>query len=337
EFYIFKPKIQRMSAHSKQRQEKNCLNCGKLVEHRFCGFCGQENIETHQRFGDLVYHFFEDLTHYEGKFWKTIRLLLFSPGKLTKIYLSGQRVSYVPPVRLYIFISFLAFFIPYLMPSEKQDLQEKRQKFLDSYVDETADGSMIAQKTELGFMIDLPGKFENKQQLDSTLESYHGELDLASELLYRKSYDLRKYNPLEVGEKFISTLVKSIPKALFIYMPLFAFVLGIFHRNKKWFYFDHGIFTLHYFSFALLVFVIFSVLVPLDLILPDGFPVEIQFIAVVSYSLLLLFYFFVAHKKLYGDKLMVSILKSTGVIIINLFLLLLVFIGIVMLSVYLLH
>lgn len=326
-----------MSAHSKQRQENNCLNCGNLVEHRYCGFCGQENIETHQRFRDLVYHFFEDLTHYEGKFWKTIRLLLFKPGKLTQIYLSGQRVSYVPPVRLYIFISFLAFFIPYLMPSEKQDESEKRQEFLDSYVDQTADGSMLAQQTSLGFMIDLPGKFENKHQLDSTLESYHGEIDFANELLYRKSYDLRKYDPFEAGEKFINTLVKSIPKALFIYMPLFAFVLGIFHRKKNWFYFDHGIFTLHFFSFALLVFVLFSILVPLDLILPDGFPVEMQFIAVVSYPLLLLVYFFLAHKKLYQEKLMVSVLKSAGVIMINLLLLLLVFIGIVVLSVYLLH
>ncbi|MEZ5173703.1 MAG: DUF3667 domain-containing protein [Bacteroidia bacterium] len=158
-----------MSAHSKQRQEKNCLNCGKLVEHRFCGFCGQENIETHQRFGDLVYHFFEDLTHYEGKFWKTIRLLLFSPGKLTKIYLSGQRVSYVPPVRLYIFISFLAFFIPYLMPSEKQVVE------YDSYekaaeIDSLGRGDIKIQTSESGhWIIQLPGDFKSEHELDSAL------------------------------------------------------------------------------------------------------------------------------------------------------------------------
>jgi hypothetical protein len=36
-------------------------------------------------------------------------------------------------------------------------------------------------------------------------------------------------------------------------MPLFAFFLWLFHSKKRWYYFDHGIFTLHYFSFLLLI------------------------------------------------------------------------------------
>lgn len=87
-----------------------CLNCQQTVEHRFCGYCGQENVEPKENFGSLLTHFFNDFTHFDGKFFKTIRVLLFQPGKLTALYISGKRASFLHPIRMYFFISF-AFFL----------------------------------------------------------------------------------------------------------------------------------------------------------------------------------------------------------------------------------
>src|SRR5690606_28206355 len=72
--------------------------------------------ETRQSFGHLVAHFAEDFTHYDSGFWKTIKHLLFRPARLTKEYLMGKRQEYVPPVKLYIFISFITFLLPALLP-----------------------------------------------------------------------------------------------------------------------------------------------------------------------------------------------------------------------------
>ena len=58
----------------------------------------------------------------------------------------------------------------------------------------------------------------------------------------------------EIIEKFISSFTHNLPKVLFVFMPIFAFFLWLFHNKKRWYYFDHGIFTLHYFSFLLLIF-----------------------------------------------------------------------------------
>ncbi|HQZ25832.1 MAG TPA: DUF3667 domain-containing protein, partial [Flavobacterium sp.] len=93
------------------RKDKTCLNCRHVVENRFCPNCGQENIDTRKTFYHLFVHFFEDLTHYENAFWKTIKNLLLKPSTLTKEYLSGKRLSYLAPVRLYIFISLITFFL----------------------------------------------------------------------------------------------------------------------------------------------------------------------------------------------------------------------------------
>ncbi|MFN5427600.1 MAG: DUF3667 domain-containing protein, partial [Bacteroidota bacterium] len=99
------------------RKETNCLNCGREVAERFCSHCGQENIEVRESFWQLLVHFFNDFTHFDGKFFSTIRVLLLKPGKLTREYITGKRASYLHPIRMYLFISFAFFILQYLIPS----------------------------------------------------------------------------------------------------------------------------------------------------------------------------------------------------------------------------
>src|SRR6187402_1491035 len=100
------------------RTDKTCLNCRHVVEKHYCPNCGQENTDSRKTFHHLFIHFFEDLTHYENAFWKTIKNLLFKPATLTKEYLSGKRLSYLAPVRLYIFISFITFLLIAMFPNK---------------------------------------------------------------------------------------------------------------------------------------------------------------------------------------------------------------------------
>lgn len=61
-----------------------------MVGNKFCPNCAQENSDTRKTFHHLFLHFFEDLTHYENAFWRTIKILLLNPALLTKEYLSGK-------------------------------------------------------------------------------------------------------------------------------------------------------------------------------------------------------------------------------------------------------
>jgi len=126
------------------RKDKTCLNCWHVVENKFCPNCGQENSDTRKTFHHLFVHFFEDLTHYENAFWKTIKNLLFRPSNLTKEYLSGKRLSYLAPVRLYIFISFIAFFIISLFPDKlgiDQIIKEKKSENIEKLNEKIVDTS----------------------------------------------------------------------------------------------------------------------------------------------------------------------------------------------------
>ncbi|MEO7530809.1 MAG: DUF3667 domain-containing protein, partial [Sediminibacterium sp.] len=100
-------------SHLPERKDKDCLNCGAVVHGRFCQICGQENIEPKESFWHLVTHFMYDVTHFDGKFFSTLKYLLFKPGFLSHEYLRGRRASYLHPIRMYVFTSaffFLVFF-----------------------------------------------------------------------------------------------------------------------------------------------------------------------------------------------------------------------------------
>ncbi len=108
-------------SHFHERKEKDCLNCGAEVQGRYCQVCGQENIEPKETFWHLLTHFVYDITHFDGKFFSSLKYLLFRPGFLSKEYLKGRRASYLHPIRMYVFVSaffFLIFFSFY--QSEKE-------------------------------------------------------------------------------------------------------------------------------------------------------------------------------------------------------------------------
>jgi hypothetical protein len=109
-------------SHLKERKEKICLNCNAATYGRFCHICGQENIETKESFWHLVFHFIADIFHYDGKFFRTIRYLIFRPGFLTAEYIAGRRTSYLHPIRLYVFTSAVFFLIFFSFIYKQEDL-----------------------------------------------------------------------------------------------------------------------------------------------------------------------------------------------------------------------
>jgi len=328
-----------MSHHGKLRESKRCENCGHFVEKRFCPECGQENIETRQRFYYLFTHFVEDFVHYDGRFWKTIQYLLFRPAKLTKEYLAGKRNRYVPPVTLYIFVSFITFFIPAILPagSEPQSKEKAKQETVAEKQKATDSKDNSAQQTnENKKEITKPKETETKinsklqEKIDSKNLEKQGETDSEKKTSTlklqgrNKSVDEEELTKLEEElnkfdkEKWEERIVHDFPKAVFIYMPFFAFWLWLFHSKKQWLYFDHGIFTLHYFSFTLLSILL---LILINWILSffhweESLINSLIKIVVICY---MIYYFFHSHRLVYRERKAVSRLKCSILFIINSF------------------
>jgi hypothetical protein len=88
--------------------ESACLNCGTPLIGSHCHSCGQA-AHVHRTLGAFFHDLLHGVFHFEGKVWRTLPMLAFRPGKLTREYIDGRRASYVSPLALFLFSVFLLF------------------------------------------------------------------------------------------------------------------------------------------------------------------------------------------------------------------------------------
>lgn len=383
-------------SHHPLRTENDCLNCGATVENRYCSHCGQENIINRPSFAYLFKHFFGDLFHYDSGFWRTMKTLLFRPGILVRDYLNGKRKSYVEPAKLYIFVSFVAFFIPHFLPDFTEKENEEVVKTntynnlenfegieiaghpniktvaqLDSLQESLPDTAKISKPEYLIMKqtlksIENGGRVTNKDgDLDfsfaenenfnfssekgisygknyqnittvAQFDSIHHALPESKRLGWIQKSAVRKvvdlverdlYKKEDLFEKFKEAFKNNLPKALFAYLPIFAFSLWLIHKKKKWYFYDHGIFTLYFFS-AVLIFISLYWIVNTVITLPvlvsgsmHSLVNTIQNLVSLAFVGYVIFYFFRAHHRVYQENAWKSRLKCFILIILNSFLL----------------
>ena len=88
--------------------EKNCLNCGCKLVGDFCHCCGQK-AHIHRSIRAFMGDFVAGILNFEGKFWRTLPMLAWRPGEMTRRYIAGERARYISPVALYLFTVFAMF------------------------------------------------------------------------------------------------------------------------------------------------------------------------------------------------------------------------------------
>ncbi len=89
----------------------HCPNCGAKFDGPYCAHCGQER-DTHRRtVGHLLHDFFEDILSFDSRILRTARALVSQPGELSCAFRDGRTRAYVPPIRLYFFVTLLFFLI----------------------------------------------------------------------------------------------------------------------------------------------------------------------------------------------------------------------------------
>jgi Protein of unknown function (DUF3667) len=87
-----------------------CANCDAPLAGNFCANCGQK-AHVHRSLLHVGEEFLHGITHFDGKAWQTLPLLVFRPGKLTRDYIEGRRARYIAPVPLFLLVVFLMFFV----------------------------------------------------------------------------------------------------------------------------------------------------------------------------------------------------------------------------------
>lgn len=282
-------------SHIPQRKEKDCLNCGAIVQGRYCHVCGQENVVPKETFWHMVTHFFYDITHFDSSFFTTVKDLLFKPGFLSREYMIGRRVSYLHPVRMYVFTSaiffllFFSFFQPkhavnniINTPLTAAQRAEQLIEWEDSLKKDPGNKKLkdaIALFKDTSKVVNAKDVFKvGKSQvvINFAEDEYEtvAEYDSVQRLKPASKRDnwlerrfvimginiTRQFreDPEGAGDKLLAGFFHRLPYLLFISLPLFALILKLVYvRRRKQFYFaDHGVFTIHLYIFSFLVLLV---------------------------------------------------------------------------------
>ncbi|MDB4904681.1 MAG: hypothetical protein JWQ63_3962 [Mucilaginibacter sp.] len=330
------------------RHENNCLNCGSILEGKFCHNCGQENLEIKESFGHMMNHAISDYFHFDHQFFHTLKPLLFKPGYLTNEYMAGRRVQYLHPVKMYIFISLVYFLLLFQQKNELIKIEHKDMstKELNQAVKAITDNSYIplkAKKEALadlykdnGYIIvnnkaikDTSKKAKAKRDEEATKQSLVNTTTkdttytqyLASqqklpgakrdgwlERYYNKKAFAINKQKINIKEVIEDGLKHNFPKMMFVLLPLFALILMITFRRSNKFYVEHLIYSFHLHCF---IFLFLAMIMILKLIIPSNWDTLanwLNFVVVVA----IIWYIYKSLRAVYHRNAWRTITKMMG-------------------------
>ena len=297
------------------KKHPHCLNCGFQVEDfNYCPECGQPNTDRKLTLWQFIRDFFDDYFTFDSRFFRSVGPLVIKPGHLTREYLDGRRFRYILPLRLYLFTTFLFFFIL----TAQSKIQSKRDFTQNKPVvtKATLDSVTTILKGQEGMVSPEIVEYLTDAMKEARQETKAWDKEAgSSKIMYKDSSDSwfarmvetkAKYLAArgdEGGRLYVKEVINQIPKIMFLIMPVFALILKLLYVRHKYLYVEHLIFALHIHTLVFLMVLIM-------LLIPKWF-------VIAPMCLLIFVQLFRALKRVYGQSVFKTLVKM--LLIINLY------------------
>ena len=291
-----------------------CVNCGAPLTGKYCSNCGQKRfVESDRRFGHLIHQLLASATDLDGRVWRTLRALLFQPGRLSREYIDGRRARWIAPISLFLAVSVLYFVAP-LHGGDLSLLFNQQVTGPVRALARTPDENLTAAQ------MSSTGQFHSTwtstwvdrrvQERDARLrEATHGKSGYTYHD-YRVAYD---------------ATADDVSKALIIlHLPFVALVLTLIFFRQRRYIAEHFIVAMHYLTFAMFALQIFVQITDLiDHALPAGVRIP-DGVLDWTMRVLLSLYAVLALRRAYAISWIASIGASTvmvaALVIVNIYL-----------------
>ena len=255
----------------------NCLNCGTVLKGPFCYFCGQPDRNFMRFFPVLLRDLMEDLLDLDSRFMRTMKPLLFKPGRLTRDYMEGRRFRYAPPMRLYIFSSIVFFLLAALISSDAISIGKNEEG--DIQIAETP----VAERQKVEEALNnLPADVRGQVDVDKILAASEGRENFdpgfkIDDIQFNEEPWNRETNPVDIRwlpgwlndrindeienspkkaeqinenpNLLIDKVFDILPATMFLLLPLVALIFKFWYLFAKRYYIEHLIFSLHNHAF----------------------------------------------------------------------------------------
>jgi hypothetical protein len=254
--------------------ERACLNCGTPLAGDFCHACGQRG-NVHRTLGSLGHDLLHGVLHFEGKIWKTLPMLAWRPGELTRRYIAGERARFVSPLALFLFSVFLLYAVLSSMPSaflkdlsegittSPAQLEQADEKLGSDLADLRQARAKLEQQNKPTAEVDANiARTERAQKAIAELNgnktpaiSVTTDTGTSVNSWLDERWKAAKANP----QLLIYKLKTSAYKYSWALIPMsLPFVWLLFAFNRRYKAYDHAIFIIYSLSFMSLLAVVLS-------------------------------------------------------------------------------
>lgn len=255
-----------------------CTDCGAAVESRFCPECGQPT-HVHRSLLHLVEEVLHGVLHFDARIWRTLPLLAFNPGRLTREWVQGKRTRYVSPLALFLFTVFLAFFAysfggggEPVMKADGQTAAELRTEIAKAketkaeLPPETPRGAIVGRDASIRAMEMRLAQLEGGGEARTdglTPGSWQANVkDMAHRNAVKESdpnakgFQSKLMHKLENPDLALYKIKQTLYKFAFLLVPIsipFVALLFLWKRGFTWY--DHGVFVLYSLTAMTILFV----------------------------------------------------------------------------------
>ncbi len=212
--------------HTIPASQPVCGDCGAPLYGPFCSQCGERTIDRHSLTLShfLKHNVLHELSHVDGKIFRTFRYLVFRPGFLSAEYFAGRRRRYVNPVRL-LLICLLVL----------------------ALLARTGSMTMSLGKLKLNLLPPGPPSADTIEETIAKLDVF----GILNSLMEKESRSKNLKTPAAV-EKFNHELKTYATALSFCNVLLLSVFLAILYRRRRALFVEHLVFSLHLASFVLL-------------------------------------------------------------------------------------
>lgn len=228
-----------------------CPNCYHPNPGEYCPQCGQYQAERRITVRKLIAEFLDDVLGVNARLPRTLKLLMFKPGRLTTDYFEGRIQQYISPFRLYLLSSILFFALFSMAQSSAVNIKRAAEEAREEIAQDSVKLRRIRATTGRGTHVGV--RFD---PTDTTNWLLNPEVNLLfpplTQAAEKRLKEFGRYGEIEGTQRLIRAVFAQLPTVVFALLPLYAFLLWLFFRRQRRYYVEHFIFALHLHAFAFL-------------------------------------------------------------------------------------
>jgi hypothetical protein len=259
-----------------------CADCGTVTVGKFCHNCGNA-AHVHRTLLHLGEELLHGVMHFDSRTWRTLPLLVFRPGRLTREWCEGKRTRYVSPLAVFLFTIFVMFMLLSYAPKPEEGTTVGRQAMATADLarrnSELAEARAALKEAppearaaaEAALKIAQANVDEAKSRIGNTpkaaeVDGWQEELskDAASGQLGfstgSKKLDEKLQHKFENPELALYKLQQTFYKFSFLLIPIsIPFVALLFLWKRGFTLYDHGVFVLYSLTFMSLLIMLVAI------------------------------------------------------------------------------